>query len=119
MKDRIHIWEVFDNLTDERLGGNADGTASTFIYAWPYKSEFRIKLTVIERDGDRCSIEKVYYDEDCFEPCPAVGGGGAVPTYKEGRVQPPCDVRVKKVYIVDEKTDNIEHIVVVKDVWIE
>ena len=66
-----------------------------------------------------CFIEKVFFDEDCFEPCPPTGGGGgAVPTYKEDRPEPPCDVRIKKVYIVDERTDNIEHIVVVKDVWL-
>ena len=53
-------------------------------------------------------------------PGPPTGGGGGAPPYKaETDPEPPCDVRVKKVYIVDEKTDNIEHIVVVKDVWIE
>jgi len=119
-KKRVHLWEVFDNLTDEKLASNYDGTASTFIYAWPYKSEFRIKLIVRDPDGNQCSVEKVYFDEDCFEPCPATGGGGGAPPYKQNYDKdPPCDVIIKKVYIVDEKTDNIENIVVVQEVWLE
>ena len=109
---------MFDNSTNEKLA-ESDGTAVMFIYSWPYKSEFRIKLTVIQPDGNSCSIEKVFYDEDCFEPCEPTGGGGAPPYKGDPDYEPPCDVRIRKVYIVDEKTDNIEHIVVVKDVWIE
>jgi hypothetical protein len=119
LQSKRYIWEVFDNLTDEQLSG-LDSTQAYFIYSWPYKSEFRVKLTVIESDGDTCSIEKLFFDEDCFEPCPPTGGGGGAPPYKqEGYTEAPCDIVIKKVYIVDEKTDDIEYIVVVKDVWID
>jgi hypothetical protein len=111
-------WEVFDNLTDEKLA-ELDSTSDNFLYAWPYKSEFRIKMSITETCGRTCSIEKVYFDEDCFEPCEPTGGGGAPPYKQEGYVEAPCDVIIKKVYIVDERTHDIEHIVVVKDVWVE
>jgi hypothetical protein len=93
--------EVYDNLTDIQLAELDDGTTSTFIYAWPYKSEFRIKLTVVEADGDRCSVEKVYYDEDCFEPCAPTGGGGAPPYRQDQGEDEPCTVIIKKVYLSD------------------
>jgi len=108
---------VFDNSTDQKIAQHDDGTSSIFIYTWPYKSEFKVKLTVIESDNDRCSAENVYFDEDCFEPCPATGGGAA-PSYKEETWQPPCNVQIKKAYIIEKKV-NVEHIVTLKDVWTE
>ena len=96
---------MFDNLTDEMITEYEDSTSSIFIYAWPYQSEFRIKLTVTESNGHRCFVEKVYFDEDCFEPCPPIGGG-AVPIYKDEIPEPPCDVRVIKVYFTDIESDQ-------------
>jgi len=116
----MYTWEVFDNGTGEKLAQLDSTSDIQFLYAWPYKAEFRIRLTINESCGDSCFIDKVFFDEDCFEPCPPTGGGGGAPPYKqEGYTEAPCSIVIKKVYIVDEKTDNIEHIVVVKDVWIE
>jgi hypothetical protein len=112
---------VFDNLTDEKIGEHDDGTASIFIYAWPYKSEFRIKLTVIEPDGDRCSIEKVYFDEECFEPCAPTGGGGGAPPYKQDPdPSPRCSIRIKRVFLsdIDEWREPIQ-MITIKNVKLE
>ena len=104
---------MFDNLTDEMITEYDDGTASVFIYAWPYKSEFRIKLTVIESGGDRCSIEKVYFDEDCFEPCPPPVG--AAPIYKyDDDLYPPCNVKVVRAYFKETDKKKPEQITVKK-----
>ena len=111
---------MFDNLTDEVLACSCDTTSSSFIYAWPYKAEYRIKLTVIEPNSNSCSIEKIYFDEDCFEPCAPTGGGGAPPYRNDPDPSPPCSIRVKKVYLSD--IDNWQEpiqMVTVKDVKIE
>ena len=112
---------MFDNLTDEKIGEHDDGTASIFIYAWPYKSEFRVKLTVIEPDGDRCFIEKVYFDEDCFTPCPPTGGGGGgAPPYKQnGRDEAPCSIRVIRTYFEEIDKEYMEQIITIKQIKLE
>jgi hypothetical protein len=117
--NQTYKWEVFDNFTNEKLS-ELDSTSRIFIYSWPYKSEFRIRLTVTDSPcSATCFIEKVFYDEDCFEPCPPTGGGGGAPPYKqEGYKEAPCSVKIKRVYIVDEKTHNVDYIISVKDVWL-
>ena len=118
----MNTWEVFDNLTGEKLA-EFDSTSDIFIYAWPYKSEFIVRLTVIESDGDTCSIEHVYFDEDCFEPnCPATGGGGGgAPPYQQNPDQDDqCDIIIKKVYLsdLDEWKEPIQ-VITIKDVKFE
>jgi hypothetical protein len=112
---------VFDNLTDEKLSG-LDSTQSYFIYAWGYKSEFRVKLTVIEVDGDTCFIEKVFFDEDCFEPCPPTGGGGGAPPYQQNAYEEEdkCEIIIKKVYLsdLDEFKEPIQ-VITIKEVKFE
>lgn len=122
-ENRRHIWEVFDNFTNKKIAQHDDGTSSIFIYTWPYKSEFRVKLTVSEFDVDTCSTEELYFDEDCFEPCPPTGfgGGGAVPTYRESHeAEPECDIRIKKVYLsdLDEWKEPIQ-VITIRDVKFE
>jgi len=117
-KDLVNKWEVFDNLTGEKLA-QLDGTNINFIYAWPYKSEFRVKLTVIEPDGDSCSIEYVYFDEDCFEPCAPTGGGGAPPYKTETDPEPPCNVRIIRTYFEEIDKKQLEQIITIKRVKIE
>jgi len=67
-------------------------------------------MTLIEADGDTCFAEKVYFDEDCFEPCPPTGGGGggAPPYRQEGAESVPCpEVKIKRVYFEDLNGDEI------------
>lgn len=114
---------MFDNFTDEKIGEHDDGTASIFIYAWPYKSEFKIKLTVIEPGGDRCSVEEVYFDEACFEPCPPVPtGGGGAPPYQQNPYEEEdrCEIIIKKVYLsdLDEFKEPIQ-VITIKEVKFE
>jgi len=108
-------------MTGIKLAEHDDGTASIFIYAWPYKTEYRVKLIVIEPSGDRCSIEKIYFDEECFEPCPPRGGGGA-PPYEQNPDdnEPECEIRIKKVYLsdIDEWKEPIQ-VINIKDIKFE
>lgn len=110
---------MFDNLTDEKLA-ELDSTSLVFTYAWPYKSEFKVRLTVTDIPcGATCSIEKIYFDEDCFEPCPPTGGGGAPPYKAETEHEPPCDVRIIRVYFEDIDAKSSEQIITIKHVKIE
>jgi len=97
---RQYTWEVFDNLTDEKLA-ELDSTSDYFIYAWPYESEFRIKLTIFDPIGGfSCFIEKVYFDEECFEVILGGGGGGA-PPYKKDEEPPICNIKIIKITLTD------------------
>ena len=118
-ENRRHIWEVFDNFTNKKIAQHDDGTSSIFIYTWPYKSEFRVKLTVSELDVDTCSVEEVFFDEACFEPCPPTGGGGAVPSYKDKRREPPCNIRVFRTYFEEVKEVKMEQIITIKQIKLE
>jgi hypothetical protein len=107
-------------MTNEKLA-QLDSTTILFIYAWPYKSEFRIKLTVVDPANNRCSIEKVYFDEECFEPCAPTGGGGGAPPYKQDPdPSPRCSIRIKRVFLsdIDEWREPIQ-MITIKNVKLE
>ena len=80
-----------------------------------------IVLTVITPGADVCSIEKIFYDEDCFEPCPPTGGGGGAPPYRaDPDPSPPCSIRIKKVFLsdIDEWREPIQ-MITIKNVKLE
>ena len=118
--DLQYFWEVFNNSTGESLACSCDSTSDQFIYSWPYKAEYRIKLTVITPGANICSTEKVFYDEDCFAPCPPTGGGGGAPPYKQDPdPSPPCDIRIKRVYFEEINEISLDQFITIKDIKIQ
>ena len=72
-----------------------------FYYAWPYPSEFRVGLTVIEPDGDYCITSKDYLDEDCFERRVVGGGAPALDQNVQRQEEQRCEVIINRVYFED------------------
>ncbi len=80
-------------------------------------------MSIVESCGRSCFIEKIYFDEDCFEPCPPTGGGGGgAPPYHQNEYDDgdECDIRIKKVYLsdIDDWKEPIQ-VITIKDVKFE
>ena len=96
---QTYRWEVFDE--EGTLLAVLDSTSEVFFYSWPYESVFTVRLTVIQSCGGTCTIEKEYFDEDCFLPRISGGGAPALDQTTQRQEEQECKVKIVRVYFED------------------